>query len=67
MRKIYAAEIEQRGCHYCEKRVLKWDRSGGFYRSHCPHTRCPYRVLDKYESYKDYMNSEDSKRLFSHR
>lgn len=27
----------------------------------CPHDKCPYRVLDKYETYDDYMESEDSK------
>ena len=67
MRKLYAAEIEQRGCHYCENRVLKWDRSGGFYRSNCPYQRCPYRVLNKYDTYEEYMNSEDCKLQISRR
>ena len=29
----------------------------------CPHDECPYKVLDKYETYEDYMKSEDSKIL----
>jgi hypothetical protein len=27
----------------------------------CPHRKCPFAVLDKYEDYEDYMKSKDSK------
>ncbi len=29
----------------------------------CPHKECPYKVLDKYETYEDFLDSEDSKIL----
>jgi hypothetical protein len=30
-------------------------------RVKCPHEECPYEVLDKYETYEDYLKSKDSK------
>jgi len=29
----------------------------------CPYSECPYKVLDKYESYDEFLESEDSKIL----
>lgn len=57
MRKLYAGEIEQRGCHYCEKRQLRWDYRGGYYRSNCPYQRCPYRILDKFNTYEEFIKN----------
>ena len=29
--------------------------------TNCPYDECPYHVLDKYETYEEYVESEDSK------
>lgn len=64
MRKLYANEIQHRGCHYCAHAVKKWDYSGGFYRKNCPFNRCPYRILDKHDTYEEFVESEDCKRQY---
>lgn len=58
MRKVYVTEKKKHGCIYCTDMVLK---GGGSIRTHCPHEQCPYQVLDKYDSYEDYIASDDSK------
>ena len=35
----------------------------GSNRLACPHNQCPYKVLGKYETYEEFMASEDSKIL----
>ena len=35
----------------------------GANRIACPYDECPHTVLDKYETYEQYMASEDSKIL----
>lgn len=34
-------------------------------RTLCPYTECPYKVLDKYDTYEDYLKSEDSEINFA--
>lgn len=48
MRKLGKKEKKKRGCLYC------LDRKSG----KCKHDECPYRELDEYESYNDYLKSE---------
>jgi hypothetical protein len=54
-RKLTKKERDKRGCSYC---LDTGDKEQVW---HCPHDECPYTVLDKYETYDDYMKSEDSK------
>lgn len=54
-RKVPKSEKVKRGCNYCA------EARRGEHGSICPHDECPYTVLDKHETYEDYMKSEDSK------
>jgi hypothetical protein len=58
MRLVLGFEKKQRGCQYCLHSDMK--RYKGQVRTFCPHRECPYTVLDKYESYEEFMESEDS-------
>ena len=54
-------EKKQRGCQYClhmEVHAMKGDS-----RTFCPFETCPFTVLDKYNTYEEFMKSEDSKIL----
>jgi hypothetical protein len=33
---------------------------GGKFRNSCPFDKCPYEILDKYNSYEEFLKSEDS-------
>lgn len=59
MRELKRVEKEQRGCCYClnVKRVKRLHLP----RHLCPYEKCPYQVLDKYETYEDFIESDDSK------
>lgn len=59
MRPLAFKEKVQRGCFYCidRKRV----RTASGVSTNCPYDECPYHVLDKYETYEEYVESEDSK------
>lgn len=59
MRKVLGCEKKQRGCQYCAD--MKLGRFDGESRTCCPFAKCPYHVLDKYDSYEEFMASEDSK------
>lgn len=67
MREIRGKEKAKRGCSLCAD--VTSGRVRGKDRSMCPHAKCPYTVLDKYATYDDYINSDDSKinvsRLFT--
>ena len=54
-------EKKQRGCIYCIHSTRKIRR--GENRTACPFGECPYTVLDKYNTYEEFMASEDSKIL----
>ena len=61
MRVIPCKERKQRGCSYCfHVETIKYD---GKYRNACPYSKCQYPVLDKYKTYEEFMESEDSKIL----
>ena len=56
MRRIMRKERVQRGCAYCMFSVMKsW---GGSNWRHCPYDECPYRELDKYKTYREYLEKE---------
>lgn len=59
MRVIALSEKKQRGCQYCTN--VTTVRHEGMMRTACPYDECPYKVLDKYKSYEEYMESEDCK------
>lgn len=59
MRVVPFYEKKQRGCQYCLH--VQTVRHEGEFRTACPFTECPYHVLDKYDSYEEFMESEDSK------
>lgn len=61
MRVLSAQEKRQHGCCCCAD-VAKAGVNGQV-RTACPFDECPYKVLDKYESYEKYMESEDCRIL----
>ena len=61
MRVIPMCENKKRGCCYCLDSIKQ--HVGYVVRTTCPHAECPYKVLDKYETYEDFMASEDSRIL----
>lgn len=60
-RKVLGSEKKQRGCQYCAD--MKLGKFDGESRTCCPFAVCPYHVLDKYKTYEEFMDSEDSKIL----
>ena len=54
-------EKKRRGCLYCLH--VQSERRRGYNLTACPFGECPYEVLDKYNSYEEFMASEDSKIL----
>lgn len=60
VRKQTKAEIIKRGCEWCTDRKRAKSTDGRMSYG-CIHSRCPYTVLDKYETYDDFLASEDSK------
>ena len=52
-------EKRQRGCLECLHVTTK--KHEGEKRNACPFSQCPYPVLDKYKTYEEFMESEDSK------
>lgn len=63
MRKLSKNEVYKRGCLYCMDMTSTAAQYGNYSTKSCPYEECPYKVLDKYETYKDFMKSEDSKIL----
>lgn len=63
VRKLKNAELYKRGCLYCLDMISTEVPWGNYNAKSCPHEECPYHVLDKYETYNDFMKSEDSKIL----
>lgn len=57
---LTSCEHEKRGCYYC-KDITRAQYGQRDVRLYCIHDECPYRVLDKYETYQDYLNSPDSR------
>ena len=55
MRCLKRHEIDQRGCLNC----VDMENKGTHLK--CPHDECPYKVLDKYESYDEFCASKDSR------
>lgn len=61
MRVIPLHENRKRGCNYCFHVGRIYGKADT--RIACPFDECPYKVLDKYESYEEFMASEDSRIL----
>lgn len=60
MRYVTECNPEKRGCYYCTQ-IKLMSAGKGFPRLYCIHDECPYRVLDKYDTYEDFCKSPDSK------
>jgi hypothetical protein len=60
MRLTAVDERKKRGCTYCVDKVVVSGRYGRGRNIECPHEECPYKVLDKYDTYDDYMESKES-------
>jgi hypothetical protein len=61
MRALKKEEQTKRGCIWCADVERKKTPRKTKHRTLCPHDKCPYTVLDKYDTYEDYMKSKDSK------
>lgn len=61
MRVVPGYEKKQRGCQYCLH--SSEIRYGGQYRTACPFGECPYKMLDQYKTYEEFIASEDSRIL----
>lgn len=61
VRVVHKPEMKKRGCLYCTDSELK--KHGYATQTSCPHKECPYKVLDKYDTYEDFMASQDSRIL----
>lgn len=51
MRRLTKTEVKKRGCEYCAHHTGRWN---------CPYEECPYKVLDKYSTYGQFLKSKDS-------
>lgn len=51
MRELEREEVKKRGCMYCADQVSPTRE----YRRRCPHDECPYRELDGFETYDEYL------------
>ena len=54
-------ENRQRGCRYCL--YVSSAKRKGQNQTACPFEECQFAVLDKYNTYEEFMESEDSKIL----
>ena len=60
-RVLHLYERTQYGCAYCQN--VQHVKHGGCNRLACPFRKCPYKVLEKYDTYEEFMKSEDCKIL----
>ena len=51
MRRLTQTEVKKRGCDYCAEAEVRWK---------CPYDKCPYTVLDKYNTFGQFLKSKDS-------
>lgn len=51
--------MKQRGCEFCLDYTKARDSEGKPHHS-CTHKACPYKVLDKYETYDEFLASKES-------
>ena len=58
-RTVTDRERKQRGCIYCLDVVTTGKTSSYYAGRYCPYDECPYRELDKHETYGEYMKATD--------
>ena len=61
MHTLTPEEKRKRGCYYCADVTRAKVKASGNVRTLCPHEKCPYTGLDKYDTYEAFMESDDSK------
>lgn len=59
VRVVSSAEKKKRGCMYCVDNVREENSRGIHVGRYCPHDKCPYSELDKYDDYEEYMKATD--------
>ena len=59
VRLVSTPEKKQRGCVYCLDNVRDANTRGIHVGRYCPYEKCPYRELDKYKTYEQYIRSTD--------
>ena len=62
VRNLKTHTIKKRGCDFCADMVKARDEQGKLHKA-CTHDKRPYKVLDKYETYDEFLKSEDSRIL----
>lgn len=62
MRYLKKHTIKKRGCDFCLDMAVTKGEDKKPHKT-CMHDTCPYKVLDKYETYEEFMQSEDSRIL----
>lgn len=60
MRVLTIAERKKRGCGYCANMAKAYSQRRHSFRRMCPHAECPYTVLEKYDTYEDFLQSKES-------
>lgn len=63
MRTLSKAEQHKRGCRYCL--LVSSEGKGTAKFLVCPADRCPFRELDRFNSYTDYLKSYGAQTLKS--
>lgn len=61
MRRLTKADMKQRGCDVCLDKTMIRENN----KNHdvCKHEKCPYTVLDNYETYDEFLASKESRIL----
>lgn len=61
MKVLPQSEMNKRGCIYCLDHIKRKAEPDSVKKSHvCIHDECPYRELDPYKTYTQYLKSERS-------
>ena len=50
--------VIKRGCDYCEDMVMVSKKNGQMTHG-CIHMQCPYRELDNFNTYDEYLSKTD--------
>lgn len=59
-RHVTDKEKKKRGCVYCMDALTTGNKQSTYYIGRfCPYEECPYRELDKYDDYGDYIKATD--------
>lgn len=54
-RPLRQKEMNKRGCVYCLDMTVVKLRGRGGRKLCCTHPKCPYRILDRFKTYEDFI------------